>query len=250
MKKTHILIHTILFLMLAVNFSACRRNSNEVWEDTQTASRHVGRGVRSLGGKHGDSRAVQSREDFYPSGYSGEQYYGANPQEAGDYVSLPDYQNSNEMAYGMATGEYVAPQARETPGDPGSSVPGIQAFRDPSTSPELSRVFKTVYFEYNSTLIKDPKDLDSLRNIANYMQNHPGTYVFVEGHCDERGPEAYNLSLGSNRSNSVRSLLISQGVHPDHIFSISYGKERPVVMEHHEEAWAKNRRAEFKVYQR
>lgn len=82
------------------------------------------------------------------------------------------------------------------------------------------------------------------------MRSHPNTYVFVEGHCDERGPEAYNLSLGAKRGNAVRNLLINEGVDPDHIFTISYGKERPLVFEHHEEAWAQNRRAEFKVYNR
>lgn len=242
MKKNHIYIHAFLFLLLLTTFSACRRNSDEVWEDTKTAGRHVNRGVRSLGGKHGSSRAVQSPEEFYPM----EDAYQTNNAYAQDYVPLPDYQNNNEVA----VGDFVAPQAKETPGDPGSSVPGIDAFRDPASNPELARVFKNVYFEYNSSLIKDQKDLDAVRNIANYMQSHPNTYIFVEGHCDERGPEAYNLALGSRRSNGVRSLLISYGANPDRIFTISYGKERPLVMEHHDEAWAKNRRAEFKVYQR
>lgn len=241
MKNKTIYIHVFFCLFLLTTFSACRRNSDEVWEDTKTAGRHVNRGFRSVGGKHGDSRAVQSPSDFYPTdGYS------ANDPYAQEYVPLPDYQNGNDVAMG----DFVAPQPRETPGEVGSSVPGIDSFRDPATSPELNRVFKTVYFEYNSSLIKDPKDLDSLRTISNYMLSHPNTYVFVEGHCDERGPEAYNLALGSRRSNGVRSLLISYGVNPDRIFTISYGKERPLVMEHHDEAWAKNRRAEFKVYQR
>jgi peptidoglycan-associated lipoprotein len=242
MKKNRIYIHALFFLLLMTTFSACRRDRDEVWEDTKTAGRHVDRGFRSLGGKHGDSRAVLSREEFYPM----EDGYAQSDPYAQDYVPLPDYQNSSEVAMG----DYVAPQARETPGDPGSSVPGIDAFRDPASNPELARVFKPVLFEYNSTLIKDQNDLDSLRNIANYMQSRPGTYVFVEGHCDERGPEAYNLALGSKRSNAVRGLLISYGASPDRIFTISYGKERPLVMEHHEEAWTKNRRAEFKVYQR
>lgn len=70
----------------------------------------------------------------------------------------------------------------------------------------------------------------------------------MEGHCDERGPEAYNLALGSRRAHAVRNMLLQQGVHPDQVFTISYGKERPLVMEHHDEGWAQNRRAEFKIY--
>ena len=141
------------------------------------------------------------------------------------------------------------PQPKETPGDPGSSIPGIEAFRDPSTNPQLSGVFRNVYFEYNSHLVKG-ENADVVRRVADYMRGHPNTYVFVEGHCDERGPEAFNLSLGARRSNGVRSMLVADGVNPDHIFTISFGKERPLVMDHHEEAWSQNRRAEFKVYER
>lgn len=236
----YILLNLSMLLVVGLGLSGCRRNTNEVWEDTKSASRHMGRGARSLAGKHGDSRAVRSREDFYPN----QDGYAANA--GGDFDPLPDYQNGGDVA--MA--DFVAPQPRETPGDPGSSIPGIDSFRDPSTSPELARVFKAVHFEYNSSLVKDASDLNTLKNVADYMKSHSNTYVFVEGHCDERGAEAYNLALGSRRSNSVRNALITDGVDPDHIFTISYGRERPLVLEHHEEAWAQNRRAEFKVYQR
>jgi peptidoglycan-associated lipoprotein len=98
--------------------------------------------------------------------------------------------------------------------------------------------------------VKGDDNLQTLQNVADYMRSQPNLYVFVEGHCDERGPEAFNLALGSRRSNAVRNLLINAGVSPDNVFTISYGKERPLVLEHHEEAWGKNRRAEFKVYKR
>ena len=90
--------------------------------------------------------------------------------------------------------------------------------------------------------------MDRIRAIAAYMKRNPGTYLFVEGHCDERGAEAYNLALGAKRSNSVRNLLIKEGVSPDNVFTVSYGKERPADFGHTEDSWAKNRRAEFKIY--
>lgn len=236
----------LLFLVCALLFSGCQRGSNEVWEDTKSASRHMGRGARSLAGKHGDSRAIRCKEDFYPaqgvydSGYAGEDFIPLP-----DY-SLSDYQSGSEIAFS----ECAVPQPRETPGDPGSSIPGIDAFVDPTTDSRFSRVFRPVHFEYNSSLIKDPNDMQVLQNIAGYLKAYPNTYIFVEGHCDERGPQAFNLALGSRRSNAVRNQLVSCGVNPDQIFTISYGKERPLVLEHHEEAWSANRRAEFKVYQR
>lgn len=243
MKKLPTFITLFTLLATALMFSGCQRNSNEVWEDTKTAGRHVSRGVRSMGGKHGDSRAIASRDDFMPS-QSGPGF--ADNNQGGDFIPLGDAQNSDDVAMG----DYVAPQPRETPGDPGSSIPGIDSFRDPSTSPELARVFRIVHFEYNSPLVKGQENLDIINDVGTYMKSHPNTYIFVEGHCDERGPEAFNLALGSRRSNAVRNMLISDGVNPDHIFTISYGKERPLVLEHHDEGWAQNRRAEFKVYQR
>lgn len=229
---------SFLFLTLStlvLSLSSCARNSDDVWEDTKTAGRYMKRGVKSLYGDYEwDSRAINSREEFMPfEDYSSDM----------EYVPLEDMESNSQPAA-------LAPQPAETPGDPGSSIPGIEAFRDPSLDPKLAPIFRTIHFDYNSQLITSNNDINTIKNVAYYMQQHPNTYVFVAGHCDERGPEAYNLALGSRRSNSVRNLLISEGVNPDNIFTISYGKEKPLFYEHNEEAWSQNRRAEFKVYQR
>jgi len=225
-------------MMICLSLTGCRRNSNQVWEDSKSAGRHVGKGLRAMGGKNGSSRQIRSRDQFAPNG----RRYAVND----DFIPLSDGSGSDEVA--ML--DSVSTQPRENPGDPGSSIPGIDSFRDPNTVAGLSTIFKNVYFEYNSNLVKGNDSLQTIHNIADYMKRNPHTYIFVEGHCDERGPEAYNFALGARRSNAVRNLLISEGVSPDNIFSISYGKERPLVLEHHDEAWSKNRRAEFKIYQR
>ncbi len=229
-------------LLVALTISGCRRSGDDVWEDTKTAGRHMGRGIKSLGGKHGDSRMVYSPDDFYT--YDDGSYIVAAPNN--DFIPLQDQQMGDEFA--MA--DSISPQPRESPGDPGSSIPGIHAFKDPSTIPELAGIFQNIKFDYNSNLIKGQQNMDILRRVADYMQRHPTIYVFVEGHTDERGPEAFNLALGSRRANAVRNALIADGISPDNLFTISYGKERPAVMESHEEAWSQNRRAEFKIYQR
>lgn len=223
----------------ALMLTSCCRSTDEVWDDTKTASRHMRRGVSALGGKHGDSQVVVCREDFYvqDNGYFA---YGQ------DFVPLPDADNCRDVS--MA--EFVAPQPSSTPGDPGCLLPGIEAFQDPSTVSGMGQIFQNIFFEYNSNLVKGQDSVNTVRNIADYMRTHPGTYVFVEGHCDQRGPQAYNLALGSRRANAVRTMLIDQGVNPDNVFTISYGKERPLVFENHEEAYSKNRRAEFKIFQK
>lgn len=233
-------------LSLGISFgtlTGCRRNSDEVWDDSKSASRHMSRGLRTMGGKHGDSRAVQSREDFMAID---EGSYVSNTNSVNEFVPLADQSNDDEMA--MA--DYVSRQPRETPGDPGSSIPGISSFQDPSTNSTWAAIFRNVTFDYNSNLVKGQENIETIRAVSNYMKRNPNVYAFVEGHCDERGPEAYNLALGSRRSNSVRNLLIEEGVSCDNIFTISYGKERPLFHDQNEESHNQNRRAEFKIYQR
>lgn len=237
-----------LVLLVPLTTTSCRRNSDEVWDDSRSASRHMSRGIRSLGGKHGDSRAVQCREQFMPynDSFCQDGNSVAMNTGGGDFVPLSDQYGDDQIA--MA--DYVAQQPRETPGDPGSSIPGISAFQDPSSNPRWASVFKNINFEYNSNLVKGQENVETLHAVANYMRNNNNVYVFVEGHCDERGPEAFNLALGSRRCNAVRNQLIQEGVNPDNVFTISYGKERPLFLDHNEEAWTQNRRAEFKIYQR
>lgn len=233
MKTAKILI-VIQLLMVCFWTTGCRRSQNEVWEDTKSASRYMGKGMKTLGGKHGDSRQVSSADEFYPDDiYINDEFMPLTDEYGNPMVAVDN-----------------ARQARETPGDPGSSIPGIDAFRDPSNDPQLSPIFQNVLFEYNSSLVKGQHNLDTVRNIADYLKKHENVYVFIEGHCDERGPEAYNLALGSRRSNAVRNLLIKEGVNPDNLFTISYGRERPLVFGHDEGAWNLNRRAQFKIYTR
>jgi peptidoglycan-associated lipoprotein len=225
--------------------TGCRRNSDQVWEDSKTATRHLSRGMRTMGGKHGDSRAVQCREDFMP--FDDGCYVSDNSAPvAADFIPLSD-QNLNDE---IAMADYVSRQPRETPGDPGSSIPGIEAFQDPSINSTWAAIFRNITYDYNSNLVKGQENLETVHAVANYMNRNRNIYVFVEGHCDERGPEAYNLALGSRRANSVRNLLIQEGVNPDNIFTISYGKERPLFHDQNEESHRQNRRAEFKIYQR
>lgn len=147
-------------------------------------------------------------------------------------------------------GDGWSPQPRESPGEPGSCIPGLEAFRDPSTVPGMGGIFRNIRFDYNSNFIRGNENLTTMRNASNYLKSNSKAYIFVEGHCDERGPAAYNLALGSRRSNAVRNMLLSDGVNPNQVYTISYGNERPLIMDHNEEAWAQNRRAEFKIYVR
>ena len=101
-----------------------------------------------------------------------------------------------------------------------------------------------VGFEYDQyVLTADARE--TLKNNAMYLKAK-GARVQIEGHCDERGSDEYNLALGENRALTVKNYLVSLGVPADRMTIISYGEEIPLVMANTEEAWAQNRRAEFK----
>ena len=103
-----------------------------------------------------------------------------------------------------------------------------------------------VYFDFDKYDIRgtDAKTLDSN---ATWLKSNPNHLVLIEGHCDERGTNEYNLALGERRAKSTMNYLVSQGVQANRITIISYGEERPQCTEHTESCWAKNRRAHFLV---
>ncbi|HKI51951.1 MAG TPA: peptidoglycan-associated lipoprotein Pal [Geothermobacteraceae bacterium] len=107
---------------------------------------------------------------------------------------------------------------------------------------ELQRV----HFDFDQfTLSAEARDI--LTANAAYLQANSGVRVRIEGHCDERGSDEYNLALGERRAQAAKDYLESLGVAADRLETISYGEELPLDAGHDEAAWAKNRRAEFKA---
>jgi len=86
-----------------------------------------------------------------------------------------------------------------------------------------------------------------LRDKAEYMNAHNNLLVEIQGHCDERGTEAYNLALGDRRANSAKNFLETLGISGSRMTTVSYGEERPLDPRANEAAWAKNRRAQFVI---
>jgi len=101
-----------------------------------------------------------------------------------------------------------------------------------------------VYFDYNKFALR-PDAMKTLTENADKIKKVPDVLIQIEGHCDERGTQEYNLALGEKRALAVRDYLIKVGISGDRLLTISYGKERPVAMGHDESAWKQNRRCEF-----
>jgi peptidoglycan-associated lipoprotein len=105
-------------------------------------------------------------------------------------------------------------------------------------------VLRRIHFETNKWDIL-PGDRAILKENAAWLLAHTQFKVTVEGHCDERNTEAYNLALGERRANAAKEYLIGLGVPADKIQTVSYGKSRPLCTEHDESCWQQNRRDEF-----
>ncbi|HEY4715595.1 MAG TPA: peptidoglycan-associated lipoprotein Pal [bacterium] len=108
---------------------------------------------------------------------------------------------------------------------------------------------KVIHFNFDSYILtQDAKDI--LKENAEWLEEMQKIHVLIEGHCDERGTEEYNLALGSRRAENIKSYLVQMGIAPERLSTISYGEEFPVDAQQSEEAWAKNRRAEFVIIEK
>jgi peptidoglycan-associated lipoprotein len=116
------------------------------------------------------------------------------------------------------------------------------AIRDFSADSNLGDIF----FDFDKYDIRQT-DTRTLDGNAQWLKSNPNHLVLIEGHCDERGTNEYNLALGERRAKSTMNYLVSQGVQANRITIISYGEERPSCTEKTEQCWAKNRRAHFLV---
>jgi len=118
----------------------------------------------------------------------------------------------------------------------------LVAKKEPGIGGEVleSKLLKDIHFDFDKYDIR-PEDAEILRENAALLKKHPTVKIQIEGHCDERGTNEYNLALGERRANSAKKYLISLGMRVDQISTISYGEEKPLDPGYNEEAWAKNR---------
>ncbi len=104
----------------------------------------------------------------------------------------------------------------------------------------------TVYFDYDMSNIREDQRSALDENARKLREYQPEDMVMVEGHCDERGTIEYNLALGEQRAQAVKTYLVDAGVAEGRIETVSFGEEQPAVMGGDESAWSQNRRAESK----
>lgn len=105
---------------------------------------------------------------------------------------------------------------------------------------------ENIYFDFDKSNLK-PEAQEVLKRKAEWLRKNPGESVIIEGHCDERGTNEYNLALGDRRAQSAKNFLLDLGIEESRLTTVSYGEERPADPQHNEEAWSKNRRDHFVI---
>jgi len=106
-----------------------------------------------------------------------------------------------------------------------------------------------IYFEYDKSRLL-PAAREVLKKKAQWLRDNPEAIALIEGHCDERGTNEYNLALGERRARSAKTYLTDLGISSSRLTTISYGEERPLDSRQTEEAWGKKRRAQFEIEKR
>jgi peptidoglycan-associated lipoprotein len=103
---------------------------------------------------------------------------------------------------------------------------------------------KSVYFDFDKSIVK-PEYHDVVQQQSDFIKAHGNDTVTLEGNCDERGSDEYNLALGDRRANAVRKVLEILGVSADQMKTVSFGEEKPRLTCHEEKCWQENRRVDF-----
>jgi peptidoglycan-associated lipoprotein len=124
------------------------------------------------------------------------------------------------------------------------AIPVSDRFTGGKEHPDM---FEPAYFGYDSSQL-GASERPKVEAVAQHLKQNPDVAVIIEGHCDERGSNEYNLALGERRALAARSYLASLGISSDRIQTKSYGEEKPADSGHDEAAWSANRRAEFVLY--
>jgi peptidoglycan-associated lipoprotein len=142
-----------------------------------------------------------------------------------------------------------APGMGEAGVPPAEQAPGDTTRRQLELGPERGGPLQDIHFAYDSFDLS-AEARETLRTNADWLQSNSQARVEVEGHCDERGTTEYNLALGAKRARAARDYLVTVGVSPDRLSTISYGEELPLCREANESCWQQNRRVHFLVLNR
>ena len=232
-------------LMPPEGLDATASVGSQMSQPKESGDRDRGRDIDR--GDAGSGFNIQEQDSGISSGFLTEESVGESARPGGFVTSEPDDSGpgTSEPFLGDDSGESIT-------GGPDGSGFGGQGFRGDSNDEARRQDFKStisvqdIYFKFDRYDLDD-ESRDVLSSNASYLKGNPSTVIEIQGHCDERGTNNYNIALGERRAQSTKMYLVSQGVSSGRIHTISYGEERPFCFDSNDACWLKNRRAHFRV---
>jgi len=190
-------------------------------------------------GSAGSGFNIREQGDGRDSGFFAEENVGESARSGGFSPGGSDGSDGSALGGGRFQSD-----AEPFLGDPDSSSGGLDEartlpFKDTSS-------LQDIYFRFDQYDLDD-QSRGTLRQNARYLQANSGAMIEIQGHCDERGTNNYNIALGERRAHSTKMYLVSQGISAGRIHTISYGEERPFCFDSNDACWLKNRRAHFRI---
>jgi peptidoglycan-associated lipoprotein len=149
-------------------------------------------------------------------------------------VATPDKSTEKQPGEGRSL-------TKESTAQPGSSLDDLREGKPPATGP-----LKDIFFGFDRYDL-EAEARSTLKANADWLKKNPAGRVEIEGHCDERGTNEYNLALGAKRAQAAKDYLVTLGIATERLSTISYGEEIPVCKEPNESCWRQNRRARFVI---
>ena len=164
-----------------------------------------------------------------------------------DDAAADDLAATSDVVTDDAGGQDVGTDIGAVSDESGVPATGVPFDQDANYARCTDVDFAPVYFGFDASQLA-ASEMAKIESVAKHLQEKPNRVVIVEGNCDDRGSNEYNLSLGDLRAISIRDYMANLGIAAERMQTKSYGEEKPAVMGSGEEAWSKNRRGEFAIF--
>ena len=238
-KRNGYFLAAILFCLSVT--AACSKNlmPPEGLGDTASVGSQMSQSGDSRSGGRGDAGRGFGIDGESGSGFLSEENVGESARSGG---FSPGGSAGGSDGSALGGGRFQS-DAEPFLGSPGSG--GMDEARRDQDFKSTDNL-KDIYFKFDKYDLDD-QSRGTLRQNVSYLKSNSGAVIEIQGHCDERGTNNYNIALGERRAHSTKMYLVSQGISARRIHTISYGEERPFCFDSNDACWLKNRRAHFRI---
>jgi len=231
-------------IVLTLGSLACKppKTAEQIKQETQAAFNEGNQAFKDGKGRETNPYSIEKEAKENPHKVQG--WYDSWDKAKADKAAADEA--ARQAAIQKAAADEAARQAAAQKAAADEAARKVVETEKATTSKTAAEALKNIHFDYDKSDIKEA-DRALLQGIADFMKAFPNAKLEIEGHCDERGTNEYNLALGNHRAAAALAYLKTLGVDEARFTTISYGKEKPLCTEAKEACWSQNRRCEFKL---